>query len=572
MFRKVMARWFPGLAALGQYQKEWLRTDILSGISVAAVALPVAIAYSSLVGVPAAAGLYSCILPMLAYAVFGSSRQLIVGPDAATCAVVAATVAPLAMGDSERYWQLVVMMTVMTGIWCLIASRFRLGMLADFLSRPILAGLLNGVAVTIIVGQLSKVFGFTYEQRGLIERVLAGAQYLQHSHVVTTSLSILTLATILVCRRLRPRWPNALVAMIVAAAAVWLLNLGQQGVATIGYVQAGLPVVQWPVFPPELLRNMVMPALNLAVVSFVSMMLTARSFAARNGYDIDADQEFRALGIINLASAFSQGFAISGASSRTAVNDANGGKSQLVSIVAALMIAFVMFFLTNPLQYVPTAALGVVLIYSSFYLMDLRGLWALRKRNKGAFGLAVFTFISVLVIGVIPGIMMAVLLALAQFMKTVFRPTEQQLGLDSNGLVRSRGNGNGIRPLPEVLMYRFNSPLTYFNAPYFKKRVLELVDEAEEPVRWVVVDAVSSFTHADVSVMAVLEELKNELRKRRTRLVMAGRTTEISRWVKNSDLQSGDDGMVLVPDIYLAVRLVQSAQCVECSLDGGGTA
>ncbi|MGL5237755.1 MAG: SulP family inorganic anion transporter, partial [Plesiomonas shigelloides] len=439
-------------------------------------------------------------------------------------------------------------------------------------SRPILAGLLNGVAVTIIVGQLSKVFGFTYEQRGLIERVLAGAQYLQHSHVVTTALSILTLATILVCRRLRPRWPNALVAMIVAAAAVWLLNLGQQGVATIGYVQAGLPVVQWPVFPPELLRNMVMPALNLAVVSFVSMMLTARSFAARNGYDIDADQEFRALGIINLASAFSQGFAISGASSRTAVNDANGGKSQLVSIVAALMIAFVMFFLTNPLQYVPTAALGVVLIYSSFYLMDLRGLWALRKRNKGAFGLAVFTFISVLVIGVIPGIMMAVLLALAQFMKTVFRPTEQQLGLDSNGLVRSRGNGNGIRPLPEVLMYRFNSPLTYFNAPYFKKRVLELVDEAEEPVRWVVVDAVSSFTHADVSVMAVLEELKNELRKRRTRLVMAGRTTEISRWIKNSDLQSGDDGMVLVPDIYLAVRLVQSAQCVECSLDGGGTA
>ncbi|MGL5782702.1 MAG: SulP family inorganic anion transporter [Plesiomonas shigelloides] len=572
MFRKVMARWFPGLAALGQYQKEWLRTDILSGISVAAVALPVAIAYSSLVGVPAEAGLYSCILPMLAYAVFGSSRQLIVGPDAATCAVVAATVAPLAMGDSERYWQLVVMMTVMTGIWCLIASRFRLGMLADFLSRPILAGLLNGVAVTIIVGQLSKVFGFTYEQRGLIERVLAGAQYLQHSHVVTTALSILTLATILVCRRLRPRWPNALVAMIVAAAAVWLLNLGQQGVATIGYVQAGLPVVQWPVFPPELLRNMVMPALNLAVVSFVSMMLTARSFAARNGYDIDADQEFRALGIINLASAFSQGFAISGASSRTAVNDANGGKSQLVSIVAALMIAFVMFFLTNPLQYVPTAALGVVLIYSSFYLMDLRGLWALRKRNKGAFGLAVFTFISVLVIGVIPGIMMAVLLALAQFMKTVFRPTEQQLGLDSNGLVRSRGNGNGIRPLPEVLMYRFNSPLTYFNAPYFKKRVLELVDEAEEPVRWVVVDAVSSFTHADVSVMAVLEELKNELRKRRTRLVMAGRTTEISRWIKNSDLQSGDDGMVLVPDIYLAVRLVQSAQCVECSLDGGGTA
>ncbi|MGL5103286.1 MAG: SulP family inorganic anion transporter [Plesiomonas sp.] len=568
----LISRWTPGLSTLLNYQREWFKSDVTAGISVAAVALPVAIAYASLVGVAPAAGLYSCILPMLAYAVFGSSKQLIIGPDAATCAVVAATVSPLAMGDPERYWQLVIVMTIMTGLWCLIASRFHLGMLADFLSRPILTGLLNGVAVTIIVGQLSKVFGFTYEQRFLIERVLSGVNYIAHSHIVTTAVSVLTLVCILACKRIKPRWPSSLLAMMVAAFTVWLFNLSQYNVATIGYVQAGLPVVQWPVFPPGLLRDIVMPALNLAVVSFVSMMLTARSFAAKNGYDIDPDQEFRALGLANLAAAFSQGFAVSGADSRTAVNDANGGKSQLVSIVAALMIAVVMFFFTTPLQYVPIAALGVVLIYSSFHLMDLRGLFFLRKRNKSAFWLALFTFISVLVMGVIPGIMMAVLLALAQFMKTVFRPTEQLLGLDEEGLVRSLGNGNGIKSLDQVMIYRFNSPLTYFNVPYFKKRVLELVDTSDNQPRWVVLDAVSSFTYADVSVLAVLGELQKALKRRNIRLVIAGRLTEMTRWLKDSGLQNGDYGVVLLPDIYLAVRLVQSAQCVECSLEGGGTA
>lgn len=336
----------PGLAQLLQYEKQWLRDDVRAGLSVAAVALPVAIAYAQLTGVNAAVGLYSCVLPMLVYALFGTSKQLIVGPDAATCAVIAAVVTPLAAGDSMKHWQLVMTMTAMTGFWCLIASRFKLGVLADFLSKPILMGLLNGVAITIIVGQFSKIFGFTFDERYLIERLSGASSYLSKTHWPTFAMGMITLATYALIKRFRPQWPASMCAMAMAAFFVWALNLTTFDISVVGDVAAGLPSFQAPVFNLGIARELVVPALNLAMVSFVSMMLTARSFAAKNGYDIDADKEFRALGIANIASALSQGFAVSGADSRTAVNDANGGKSQLVSVIAAVLIGIVALFFT----------------------------------------------------------------------------------------------------------------------------------------------------------------------------------------------------------------------------------
>ncbi|MGL6055097.1 MAG: SulP family inorganic anion transporter, partial [Vibrio metschnikovii] len=352
----------PGLYQLKQYEKVWLLDDVRAAFSVVAVALPVAIAYAQLTGVSAIVGLYSCVLPMMVYALFGTSRQLIVGPDAATCAVVAAVVTPLAAGDPTKHWQLVITMTAMTGFWCLIASRFRLGLFADFLSRPILLGLLNGVALTIIVGQLGKVFGIKYEQRYLLERIIEAPHRLLDLHWQTVLISGITLLVYWLSKRFRPAWPAAMLAIVVAAILVWFTKLDRYGVSVVGVIEGGLPIFQAPAFNIGITRELVVPALNLAVVSFVSMMLTARSFAAKNGYDINPDKEFRALGLANLASAFSQGFAISGADSRTAVNDANGGKSQLVSIIAAVVIGFVAIFLYQPLQYIPSAALGVVLI------------------------------------------------------------------------------------------------------------------------------------------------------------------------------------------------------------------
>ncbi|KEY60003.1 SulP family inorganic anion transporter [Serratia sp. DD3] len=559
---KSLQKVAPGLVNLFAYERTWLKPDIQAGLSVAAVALPVAIAYAELAGVGAIVGLYSCILPMIAYAIFGSSRQLIVGPDAATCAVIAAVVTPLAAGNSELHWQLTIIMTLMMGTWCLIASRFKLGAIADLLSHPILHGLLNGVALTIIVNQISKIFGFPAPSSELIERIYALPNNLLNSHWPTIGVSLLTLLILLGVHRARPNWPAPLFAVILTTGLTWLVNLPRFGVETVsaGFSGGGLPMVTWPDFKPGLLRELVLPALNLAVVSFVSMMLTARSFAAKNGYEVDADSEFRALGLVNIVSGLSQGFAISGANSRTAVNDANGGKSQLVSIIAALAIGLVVIFCRQPLQFIPTAVLGVILIYASWSLLDMRSITRLRKRNRPAFYLALFTFISVLLMGIIPGIGLAVLLGLLQFLKTVFRPTEQLLGVNNDGMIHSIGNNNGIKPVDGVIMYRFNSPLTYFNVAYFKRRVTNLVDGTPFQSRWVVIDAVASFTHPDISVLAAIDELKRELKLRGITLVLAGRRTELTRWfrIKHSDNKEQD--LILVPDLYLALRLIQSKE------------
>lgn len=548
-------QWMPGLNQLKHYDRSWFKDDLRAALSVVAVALPVAIAYAQLTGVSAIVGLYSCVLPMLVYALFGTSRQLIIGPDAATCAVIAAVVTPLAAGDPTKHWQLVMTMTAMTGIWCILASRFKLGVLADFLSRPILLGLLNGVALTIIVGQFAKIFGFKFEQRYLLERLYEAPSLLLSVHWQTMMISVTTVVVYLASKRFRPQWPAAMFAIFITGVMVWLMKLDTVGVKVVGVIQGGLPAFQAPTFDIGVSRELVVPALNLAVVSFVSMMLTARSFAAKNGYDIDADKEFQALGLANLASAFSQGFAISGADSRTAVNDANGGKSQLVSVIAAAVIGAIAIFAYQPLQYIPIAALGVVLIIASMSLLDLKGVWQLRKRNKDAFYLASITLVSVLVIGVIPGITLAVLLGLFQFLRVVMRPRDQVLGLDKKGTVRSIDPSGKATAIPGLIIYRFNSPLTYFNAPYFKRRLLELSEAGGSGVVCVVVDAVSSFTHLDLSVMAMLGDVQTILKKRGIRLVIAGRKRSLRKWCELTGVPVGDGGVVLRADLYLAIKL-----------------
>ncbi|MCA3937839.1 SulP family inorganic anion transporter [Vibrio vulnificus] len=554
MAKIILSQWFPGLVQLKHYQKEWLADDVRAAFSVVAVALPVAIAYAQLTGVSAIVGLYSCVLPMLVYALMGTSRQLIVGPDAATCAVIAAVVTPLAAGDATKHWQLVMTMTAMTGMWCVLASRLKLGILADFLSRPILLGLLNGVALTIIVGQFAKVVGWKYEQRYLLERLWEAPQRLADLHWPTLALSVATVAVYLVTKRFRPSWPAAMLAILITTSSVWLLRLQEAGVSVVGLTQGGFPNVQTPEFELGVTRELVVPALNLAMVSFVSMMLTARSFAAKNGYDIDADKEFRALGFANIASAFSQGFAISGADSRTAVNDANGGKSQLVSIIAAITIAVIAVFIYQPLQFIPIASLGVVLIIASLSLLDLKGIWILRKRDKDAFYLASITFVSVLVIGVIPGITLAVLLGLFQFLRIVMRPSDQLLGLDEEGTIRTVDGTGKATPIPGMLIYRFNSPLTYFNAPYFKRRLLEHAEHTKD-VGCVVVDAVSSFTHLDLSVMATLADVHETLKKRGIRLILAGRKRRLRQWCELTGISTSEGGILLRADMYLAIKL-----------------
>lgn len=562
-----LIKWMPGLGFLFHYQRDYFSYDLKAGFSVAAVALPVAIAYTELLGINPIVGLYACILPMIIYALFGTSRQLITGPDAATCAVIAAVVIPLSAGDENIRWQLAIIMTAMTGFWCILASYFRLGALTDFLSRPILQGLLNGVAITIMVGQVSNIFGFTTSPEYLIEKMIGVPFRLKEAHWPTVLMSAMTLGLLVGIRYFRQRWPAPLITMVIMTYLSWQFNLAQYGVAIVNKEASTeglfLPTVSMSEFHPSLLRELIVPSINLAVISFVSFMMTARSFASKNGYEVDADQELKALGIANIASALSQGFAVSAASSRTAVNDSVGGKTQLVSIIAALVILFVLLFMADFLAYIPLSSLGIVLIFSSWSLLSLRQIWSYRKRNRQAFTLALFTLMAVLVTGLINGIGFAVLLGLMQFLRVVFRPSDQLLGVDEHGMVHSMNKDNGIESINGLMMYRFNSPLTYFNVGYFKKRVLELVDNAPQRPTWLAIDAAVSFTYDDVSVFATIDELIRELRVKGVKLVLAGRRTELNRWIERNKISLNENDLLIAPDLYFVIRLYQSRQHIK---------
>lgn len=557
LLHKLIA-WMPGLDDLIHYRKAYIKDDIRAGLSVSAVALPVAIAYTQLMGINPVIGLYACILPMIVYALFGTSRQLIVGPDVATCAVIASVTMPLAMGNSDVIWELTIIMTIMTGLWCLLAGYFRLAIFADFLSQPILLGLLNGVAVTIVVSQMSNILGLAPLPTDFIASLLALPEKIVALHGLTLVLALSSLALLLLLKAVRPGWPSPLIVMVLGTVLSGVFDFHARGIAIIGDIGKGLPHIQTPYFDLLLFKELLVPSLNLAVISIASYMMTVRSFAEKNHYEVNIDQELRALGYINIAAGVSQGYAVSAATSRTAVNDDNGGKTQMVSIIAALMIALVLFFLTQFLSFIPLAVLGAVLIFSAMSMFSLTTLYAMRKSNRADFILASFTLLAVLVVGLVNGIGFAILVGLLQFLHTVFRPTDLLLGLDDAGVIRSMRPGNDIKPLPGTLLYRFNSPLTYFNITFFKKRIHQLIDDSPASLKWVVIDAASSFTYNDSTVMKYISELTHELQGRGMTLILAGRSSELRKWLLKNRQAQFPDGPILVPDLYFAIRLIEN--------------
>ncbi|MCO6552902.1 MAG: SulP family inorganic anion transporter [Gilliamella sp.] len=555
-FQKLIS-WMPGLGSLLQYKREYLNFDIKAGLSVAAVSLPVSIAYAELTGVGAIAGLYSTILPLIVYALFGSSKQLIVGPDTATCAVVAAVVFPLAANDPILRWQLVIILTIMIGIWCIIAGKLHLGALADLLSQPILIGLLNGISITIMVDQLAKTLGFSYDYSYLIERIVYFPFKLSEIHIGTALVSFFTLSILIALKRLKPLYPAPLLAVIVMTFFSWAFNFEYFNIRIIGNVSSDfIPTESWLDFDKGLMRDLVVPSLNIAIICFVSMMITVRSFASKNNYETNADVEFKALGIANIVAGLSQGFVVSGTSSRTAVNDANGGKTQLVSIIAAILIGIVVLFFLSPLQYIPTCVLGVVLIYSSISLINFQTIVRFFKFDRDAFYLSLITLISVLVIGIIPGMALAVLLGLFLFLRRVFRPKDQLLGVDESGRIHSISQD--VQPISNTMIYRFNSPLTYFNIAYFKRRIISYIDESKEPINYVIVDAIPCFTYKDVSVLSGIDELVKSLKVRNATLILSGRRKTLKNWFKQMNIKLDDEYIEFAYDLYFAVRLVQS--------------
>jgi high affinity sulfate transporter 1 len=484
------------------------------------VAVPTAIAYAQLIGFEPIVGLYAAILPLVAYALFGTSRQLIVNPDAATCAIFAATVLPVAGGDSDALRSLSMVLAVLTGLVCIAAGIFRLGFLADFLAKPILVGYLNGVAISIFLGQIGKVFGFSLQSRGITPRLIEFVGKLPQTHLLTLAVGLTTLAVILVSKRLLPRAPAPLLATVAAVALVYGLGLENRGVAVVGELPAGLPDLSWPQFDAENLKLLLGGALGVAIVSFSSGMVTARSFAERNHYDIDADQEFIALGTCQIASGLSQGFAVTGADSRTAVNDAMGGKTQMVGLIAAATMAAVLFFLTEPLRYLPMAALGAVLIIAAIGLFDVAALRKMWHVKRVECVLSLFTTVGVIWLDLLQGILLAVGSAFLLLIKRTSRPPDAVLGRVSG----MRGwhdvaYHQEAATLPGLMVYRFSAGIMFFNAGYFKKRVVELVT-SHAGIEWVIVDG-STINIVDITGAEMLESLAGELAARGVRLGLA---------------------------------------------------
>lgn len=501
----------PGLLALAGYQRSWLTKDIAAGLSVAAIALPVGIAYADLAGVPPVVGMYSAIFPLFAYALFGSSRQLMTGPDAATCIIVAASLGPLAGGDPERYAALLVALTLMTGVLYLFAGTARLGFIANFFSQPILTGYLNGIALLIIVGQLPKLLGYPTAEEEFFRKILEFFEHIGQSHWPTAALGAGLLVALVLMMRFMSRLPGALTVVVVSIILVATLGLDEKGVAILGNVPGGWPSLALPSFGHGVFKEIFTDATGILLVSFTSGVLTAKSFARRNGYEVNANQELIGFGACNIASGLAQGFPVTGADSRTAVNNAMGGKTQMVGVVAGGAMLLILLFLTSPLAYVPTTALAAVILVSAVGLFDLADLRKLYRMSYREFLMSVITTLGVLVLGVLPGVLLAIALSLLWLLSISSRPNDAVLG-NVRGLkgFHSVTDYPEARTIPGLLLYRFESNLVFYNADYFKTRVRAAIAAQKEPVEWLVIDA-SPANVVDVSALNTIDELRSEL-------------------------------------------------------------
>ncbi len=542
----------PLLADLKSYEVKWLPQDLVAGLSVAAVQIPTAMAYAQLAGFSPEIGLYSSILPVIVYAFVGTSKQLVVGPDAATSAMVASLVAPLAGGDPAKYVLLASAFSLVAGVLLLTGGMAKLGFFVNFFARPILVGFLNGIAISIVVGQSGKLFGIALNNRDFIPSLNELFVRIADLNAVTLLVGLATMAILGLVNRIAPRAPSSLIAIAIATCAVMFLGDTTSGVALVGAIPAGLPHLGIPHFDYSAGQGIFVGALGLVIVSFTSGMLTARSFAARTGQTIDANREMFALGLANLSAGFSGGFAITGADSRTAINAASGNKTQLSSVFAAIATALVVTCFSGPLSYMPISALAAVLIFSAFQLLDLASYKALRAIDKFEFRLSLITTCGVLILGVLPGVAFAILLALVMLMVRIYKPEDAVLamvpGLDGYNDASLSAEAEAV---PGVLIWRFDGPLVFFNADYFKSRVTQVVSQTN-PAPHSFVYSLEAMSQIDSTGIKAFEDSNRYLRNLGIRPLAARPKAYMLKLKEHSGFGEGD----VFPSIRAAVDFV----------------
>jgi high affinity sulfate transporter 1 len=516
-------RWLPGLQTARHYEAAWLPHDVMAGLVLASMLVPVGIAYATASGLPGIYGLYATIVPLLAYALFGPSRILVLGPDSALVAVILGVVVPLSGGDPQRAIILAAAMAIVSGTICVLAGIARLGFVTELLSKPIRYGYMNGIALTVLISQIPTLFGFSIESGGPLQSLWAIGSAVAEAKTNWTAFAVGagTLAAILLVKRYK-RLPGILIAVTAATIVVAALDLAaHSNVSVLGPLPQGLPAFAIPWIRTDDIVPVLIGGTAVALVSFADTSVLSRAYAARTRTRVNPNQEMVGLGAANLAAGLFQGFPISSSSSRTPVAEAAGARTQLASVVGALAIALLLLVAPNLLRHLPTAALAAVVIASAISLFEVTDLRRIYRIQQWEFWLSMACFAGVAVLGVIPGIGLAIALAVIEFLWDGWRPHSAVLG-------RAEGVKGyhditrypDARRIPGLVLFRWDAPLFFANAELFHERVMDAVAQSPTAVQWFVV-AAEPVTSIDITAADMLAELDKALHDRGVELYFA---------------------------------------------------
>jgi len=556
----VKSSFVPGLATLRSYNARWLRSDLVAGLVLTALLVPQGMAYAELAGLPPITGLYTTILCLVGYAFFGPSKILVLGPDSSLGPMIAATIVPLvgAGGDPNRAVALASALALLVGLMTTLVGVAKLGFIADLISRPTIIGYMNGLAVTILVGQLPKLFGFSVDGDTFLEELRGFVKGVANGETVGAALAIgaLGLALILVLQHWLPKLPAVLVAVVLSIAAAVGFDLADHGVSLVGALPQGFPPFTVPRIEFADLGLLVGGAFAIAVVSLTDTISTASAFAARTGEEVDGTREMIGIGASNIAAGFFQGFPVSTSGSRTAVAEQAGAKTQVTGLVGALAITFILVAVPGLLRNLPQPTLAAVVIAASISLADIpatRRLYAVRRVE---FSLSLAAFLGVVLLGVLPGIGIAVALSVGNVFRRSWWPYQTVLGR-----VPGMPGYHDVRSYPEAellpscVIFRFDAPLFFANARTFREQIRALA-ASQPPPRWIIV-AAEPMTDVDTTAADMLEDLDEDLNSRGISLVFAEMKDPVRRKIERYELTRTIDPNHFFPTVGDATKAFQ---------------
>jgi high affinity sulfate transporter 1 len=548
--------WVPGLSSLRDYRRAWLGRDVGAGLVLTALLVPAGMGYAEASGLPAITGLYATIGALVAYALFGPSRILVLGPDSALAPLIAAVVLSKAAGDPERAIALGSILALFTGVLCILAGLAKAGFVTELLSKPVRVGYMNGIGLIIIVTQLPKLFGFANSDPRLATGALGFARHVLAGSTVPTALVVggACLAVILLGRVAGgPRFPAILLAVAGATVAVKAFGL-QHAIAVVGAVPRGLPLPAIPAFHSSDLLELLVAAAGIALVSYADTSVVSRTFAGRHGYRVNPNRELIALGAANLLAGLLRGFPVSSSATRTPVAESAGSRTQVTGVVSALALVVLLVAAPWLLEDLPTTALAAVVIAAALRIMDFRALVVFFRVRRSDFVLSLVAFLAVALLGVLPGIAVAITVSLLDVVRRAWRPHDAVLGR-ATGVkgYHDLARYPDAKQVPGLLLFRWDAPLFFANADTFRARILELVDAAAVPVRWVVI-AAEPITDVDTTAAEMLEELEKQLQTRRAELAFAEMKDPVKDRLARYGLEREIGGELFFPTIGVAVK------------------